>query len=85
MRRGKARFSRKGLAEIEPKIEKLKERFGSRNEDLATACLSFLLAHEHVLSPIPGFRNLAQVRSNLDFGGKPMDEPDVAFVRELFA
>jgi len=85
VRRGKARFSRKGLAEIEPKIEKLKERFGSRNEDLAAACLGFLLAHEHVLSPIPGFRNLAQVRSNLDAGGRPMDEDGVKFVRDLFA
>ena len=59
------RFSAENLAKLEPKIEKLKEKFGSSVEDLARAALQYLLHYTVSGSVIPGFRNLNQVKVNL--------------------
>ena len=85
VRKGKPTFSAEGLAKVEPKIAELKKRFGASTTELASAALAFLLSYDHVLCPIPGFRNLAQVQSNLACGGKPMSAKDAEFVKELFA
>jgi myo-inositol catabolism protein IolS len=85
VRKDKPSFSAEGLARVEPKIERLKKRFGSSIPELAGAALSFLLSYDHVLCPIPGFRNLAQVESNVACGGEPMKPEDAEFVRKLFA
>lgn len=85
VRKGKAAFSAEGLSRVEPKVAELRKRFGASVPELAGAALSFLLSYDHVLCPIPGFRNLAQVESNLSCGGKPMKAADAEFVRGLFA
>jgi aryl-alcohol dehydrogenase-like predicted oxidoreductase len=85
VRKQRPAFTAEGLAKVEDRIEKLKARFGSSPRELAAAALAFLLAHEHVLCPIPGFRNLEQVKSNVVGGGEPMKPEDAEFVRRLFA
>ena len=85
VRKQRPAFSAEGLAKVEDKIAKLKARFGSSVQELASAALGFLLAHEHVLCPIPGFRNVEQVKADLACGGMPMKPEDVEFVRKLFA
>jgi len=85
VRKQRPAFTAEGLARVEDKLGKLKARFGSSPRELAAAALSFLLAHEHVLCPIPGFRNLEQVKSNITCGGEPMKPQDVEFIRALFA
>jgi aryl-alcohol dehydrogenase-like predicted oxidoreductase len=83
VRKQREAFTAKGLRQVEPKIEMLKARFGRTPEELAAAALSFLLAYDHVLCPIPGFRNLEQVKSNLACGGAAMGAEDAAFVKRL--
>jgi aryl-alcohol dehydrogenase-like predicted oxidoreductase len=84
VRKQRAAFSAESLAKIEPGIEQLKKRFGGSTSELAAAALSFLLSYDHVLCPISGFRNLAQVQSNVGCAGRPMKPADAEFVRELF-
>lgn len=85
VRKQRPAFSAEGLAKVEDQIARLKQRFGPSAKELASAALSFLLAHEQVLCPIPGFRSLEQVKSNIACGGKPMKAEDAEFVRRLFA
>jgi len=79
------RFTTEFLLTIQPKIEKLKSRFGSTVQDLSRAALQYDLAHPWVCCAIPGFRNLNQVQVNLAAQGKPLSADDVAFIRQTFA
>jgi aryl-alcohol dehydrogenase-like predicted oxidoreductase len=69
---------------LEPKIEKLKERFGSSIETLASVALNFVLAHDHVACVIPGFRNEKQAGCNVAAVQGSLSDEDVAFIRDLF-
>jgi aryl-alcohol dehydrogenase-like predicted oxidoreductase len=84
-RLGDARFTTESLLKVQPKIEKLKARFGSEVKDLARAALQYLLAEPCVACVIPGFRNSAQVEVNLAGADKPLSPEDLAFIREVFA
>ena len=81
-RRGDKRFSGPELKKMEPKIKKLKERFGKEPKDLARAALQYLLAEPCVACVIPGFRNLDQVRMNLAGADEPLSRADVEFMRK---
>lgn len=83
-RKGARQFTAEGLAELEPKIAKLKERFGDDVKELARVAMQFLLAHEPVACVIPGFRNRRQVEVNLSAAGRPLTREDVDFVRDVF-
>lgn len=78
-------FSAEAIAELKPKLEKLKARFGSSTEDLAATALNYVLAQPHVACAIPGFRNERQVACNLAADGREFSAEDVAFVREALA
>ena len=78
-------FSAEAIAELKPKLEKLKTRFGDSIEDLASVALNYVLAHPHVASVIPGFRNERQVRVNLGASGRELTQDDVKFIREALA
>ncbi len=86
VRRSRKDFVPQKLREIKSKVQQVKMRFGSTTEDLASAACRWVLAHEHVCSVIPGFRNEKQAKCNLR-GAKdpPMGAGDVEFGRELFA
>jgi len=78
------KFSHESLAEVEPKINKLKEHFGSSTEDLARAALQYLLYYKVVGAVIPGFRNLNQVKVNLSAAEKPLTPDEFNFIKEVF-
>lgn len=78
-------FSAEAIAELKPKLEKLKARFGDSVEDLASVALNYVLAFPHVACVIPGFRNERQVRVNVGAEGRRLSAEDVAFVRETLA
>jgi aryl-alcohol dehydrogenase-like predicted oxidoreductase len=83
-RRGDKRFTTESLLAIQPKIEKLKARFGSDIKDLARAALQYDLSHPWVCCAIPGFRNLNQARVNLASADESLTAEDAAFIRDLF-
>ncbi len=64
-RKNQERFTPENLAKLEPKLAKLKDKFGASVEDLARMALQYLLHYKVVGAVIPGFRNLKQVKSNL--------------------
>ncbi len=84
-RRGSKAFSAPELERLAGKIEKLKARFGAGTEDLAAAALQYVLAHPRVSCVIPGFRNAAQARCNVNADGRALSASDVEFIRSLMA
>ena len=70
------------IAKLKPKLQKLKERFGSTTEDLAAMALNYVLAHPRVACVIPGFRNERQARCNLAADGRTMSKEDLDFIRK---
>lgn len=79
------RFKPEYLAKVEPKIEKLKEKFGSSVEQLARVALQYLLHYKQVGAVIPGFRNLAQVKANLYGQNMPLTDEEFDYIKSLFA
>lgn len=74
-------FKREALAALKPKLERLKQRFGSTTEDLAAVALNYVLSHPRVCSAIPGFRNERQARCNVAAASRKWTAEDGAFVR----
>ena len=83
-RLGDKRFTTEELLAVQPKLEKLKSRFGNDIKDLAQVALQYLLANPVVCCVIPGFRNLNQVQVNLAADSKPLSAEDVTFIGEVF-
>jgi len=83
-RRNKASFSTENLLALQPKIEKLKSRFGSSIENLAAVALNYCLAMPNIACVIPGFRNEKQAACNLAADGRYLSADDVKFVQQLF-
>ncbi len=84
-RKGLKRFSAEKLAELEPQLAKLKDKFGSSVEDLAKMSLQYLLHYNVVGAVIPGFRNLNQVKVNLSAMDKPLTNEEFKFINNVFA
>lgn len=82
-RKDNPRFQAQGLAELEPKIEKLKQRFGGSVAEMSRMAQQYVLARQEVCSVIPGFRNKQQVQNNLYAVGKPLTEADLDYIREV--
>ena len=80
-RRGSDRFQTANLLALKPKLQILKDRFGSSVEDLAAMAINYILAHPRVACAIPGFRNERQVRANLAGVGRELTAEDVAFIK----
>jgi len=84
-RQNSEKFSEKALAVLAPKLGKLKVRFGSSTEDLASMALNYLLSYPKVCCAIPGFRNERQAKCNVAGAGKVLTRDDVQFIRETLA
>jgi aryl-alcohol dehydrogenase-like predicted oxidoreductase len=84
-RKGLKRFSAEKLAELEPKLELLKGKFGSSIEDLARMSLQYLLHYKFMGAVIPGFRNLKQVKVNLSAIDKPLTDEEFEFINQVFS
>jgi aryl-alcohol dehydrogenase-like predicted oxidoreductase len=79
---GKTDFSGEALAALAPKLEVLKEKFGSSTDDLVAVSLGYVLAFPNVACVIPGFRNERQAKCNVAGGGKSLTAEEVEFVKE---
>jgi aryl-alcohol dehydrogenase-like predicted oxidoreductase len=84
-RRGSDAYSEEALLALEPKLARLKERFGSSAEELAAMAQGYILAQPRVVCVIPGFRNERQVRCNLSLAGKGLTSEDLDFIRTTLA
>jgi aryl-alcohol dehydrogenase-like predicted oxidoreductase len=78
------RFSAEKLAELEPKLNLIKDRFGSTIEDLARVALQYLLHYKFMGAVIPGFRNLRQVKVNLSAKDNPLSDEEFNFILDVF-
>jgi myo-inositol catabolism protein IolS len=83
-RKGLSRFSRESLEKLEPRLNKIKSRFGSSEEELARVAMQFLLNYKFMGAVIPGFRNLRQVLVNLSAMDKPLTDDEFEFVKSVF-
>jgi len=83
-RRNSKEFKYEFLASLEPKIKKLKEIFGDTQENLVRAALQYLLSFEVTGAVIPGFRNLEQVKMNLSATDNPLNDEEVAGIKNIF-
>jgi aryl-alcohol dehydrogenase-like predicted oxidoreductase len=81
-RKNSKAFGAEAIAELKPKLGKLKSRFGSTTEDLAAVALQYVLAQPRVACVIPGFRNQRQARCNLAAEGRRFTTDDVKFVQD---
>ena len=84
-RRDSKQFQSPELLRLKPKVQKLKQRFGQKTEDLASMALNYVLAMPRVSCVIPGFRNERQARCNLAGAGKKLSDDDVKFIRDALA
>jgi aryl-alcohol dehydrogenase-like predicted oxidoreductase len=84
-RKGLDRFSVEKLAELEPKLELLKGKFGSSIEDLARMSLQYLLHYKFMGAVIPGFRNLNQVKIDLSPMDNPLTDEEFEFLNQVFS
>lgn len=84
-RKNAPRFSSENLAKLEPKLEKLKSKFGSSVEDLARMALQYMLHYKVVGAVIPGFRNLKQVKSSLSGADNPLTDDEFNYIQKIFA
>lgn len=81
-RQNSTAFEAEAIAQLQPKLQKLKERFGETTEDLAAVALQYVLAHPHVACVIPGFRNPRQAACNVAGADRRFSDTDIAFIRE---
>jgi aryl-alcohol dehydrogenase-like predicted oxidoreductase len=84
-RKGLSRFSKENLEKLEPRLQKLKDKFGPSQEELARVAMQFLLHYKIMGAVIPGFRNLHQVKVNLSAMDKPLTDDEFEFVKRVFA
>jgi myo-inositol catabolism protein IolS len=84
-RLGNKSFQSEEINKLKPKLEKLKKRFGSTTEDLASMALNYLLSFPKVACVIPGFRNDRQAKCNVQAAGRNLSADDVKFVQETLA
>ncbi len=83
-RQNDKRFTKEELEKIEPKIEKLKQKFGSDIKDLARVALQYILFSDVVSCVIPGFRNKKQVEINLSGLNTPLKKEEIKIIKEIF-
>jgi myo-inositol catabolism protein IolS len=89
-RQGRKDFNRETLRGVRSKLAQMKQRFKAGANDatevLSSASCRWVLAHDHVCSVIPGFRNARQAACNLrGAADAPMSADDVAWCRGLFS
>lgn len=74
------KFTQAALAALHAKLHKIKARFGSSTEILASVALRYVLNHKHVACAIPGFRNEQQVACNLSASDFKLTREDMNFI-----
>ena len=73
------------LRGLKPKLTQLRTQFGDSTAALASVACRFVLAHEHVCSTIPGFRNASQAACNVKGADDPpLTQEQIQFCRSVF-
>jgi myo-inositol catabolism protein IolS len=82
-RRGHPKFTPQAIAELRPKLDRYKARFGPTTDDLAAMAINFCLAHPRVATVLPGFERADHARSAVGAVARPpLSADDVAYVRQ---
>lgn len=89
-RRSRKDFTPETLRGVRTKLASVQERFGNPGRDsiefFSSVAQHWLLAHPHVCSVIPGFRNERQAVCNVAAAkDEPMSAADVEWLSKLFA
>jgi myo-inositol catabolism protein IolS len=89
-RRSRKDFTPETLRAVRTKLASVKERMGTPSRDsiefFSSVAQHWLLAHPHVCSVIPGFRNERQAVCNVAAAkDQPMSPADVEWLSKLFA
>ncbi len=84
-RKNSPKFTKEYLEELEPKLKKLMDKFGTGVEELARMALQYLLHYQVVGAVIPGFRNLKQVKANLNGQNNPLTDDEFEFIKSIFS
>jgi myo-inositol catabolism protein IolS len=85
IRAGSPRFKPENIRALKPKLARLKSRFGTTTEALASVALRYVLNHPHVACAIPGFRNERQVACNLAAVQRGLTAEDMLFIAGALA
>jgi aryl-alcohol dehydrogenase-like predicted oxidoreductase len=88
-RRNRKDFNPDTLRDVRRKLAVVRSRFARPGEDttavLASIAQRWLLAHGHVCSVIPGFRNATQALCNVSAASQPpLSQEDVSWLRSVF-
>jgi myo-inositol catabolism protein IolS len=83
-RTGNPEFQKDSLKIFQPKLEKIKEKFGQTSAELIVPALGFLLQFPTVVSVIPGFRNSDQVADILRAASRTFTYEDRRFIESVF-
>ncbi len=81
-RQNSSAFGAQAIADLKPKLEKLKQRFGQETADLSAIAQRYVLEHPRVACVIPGFRNERQAAMNVGAANRALTADDLAFIRE---
>jgi len=84
-RRNSDRYKPENLQKLGPRMAQIVARFGDDTPALVRFALQYVLHQDVVAAVIPGFRNKAQVETNLASAGKPLTADEIAFIRQVFA
>jgi len=84
-RKNDQRFTPAEIAKLEPKVDKLKQKFGSEIKDLSRVALQYILSYDITGCVIPGFRNKKQVEMNLQAADRPLTAEEVKYIKDVFA
>jgi len=82
-RRDAEKFSQANLLALQPKLEKIKDRFGDSIPELASMALRFVLSFPRVACVIPGFRNENQVVANLSVVNRKLSWGDISYIKSV--
>ncbi len=75
-------FTPESLGNLRERLGPIRERFGSTTADLARVALQYALSRSAQACVIPGFKNPAQVETNMSTADKPLSAQEIAFVEK---
>lgn len=73
------------LKRAEKGLKETGDFFGNSPEEYARLALQFVLYHDNVTAVIPGFRNLEQVKINLETSGRFLKGDEMTFIRKAYS
>lgn len=75
------RFSPQALTQLVARLAPIRDRFGGSPAELARVALRYALQHAPDAAVLAGFRNAAQIHTNLTCLGDPLSDEEIAEIR----